>query len=92
MLSGVYKALGDDTRRQILDILRTEGDLTAGDIADHFAISAPSVSHHLSILKQAGLVADTRRGQHIIYRLNTTVFQELLAWVRTFTKSEEDPV
>ncbi|HTG72051.1 MAG TPA: autorepressor SdpR family transcription factor, partial [Candidatus Udaeobacter sp.] len=59
-----FKALSDPTRRKILDLLR-ERDLTAGEIADHFQMTKPSISHHLSLLKQAGLVWDERQGQHI---------------------------
>lgn len=75
-----FKALADGNRRRILALLK-EGDRTAGEIADHFDISKPSLSHHLSILKQAGLVIDERRGQNIIYSLNTTVFQEVTRWL-----------
>ena len=79
-LQEVFRALADPTRRQILKHLQ-DGDLTAGEISTHFVMSKPSLSHHLGVLKQAGLVADTRRGQNIVYSLNTTVFQEVLAWI-----------
>ncbi|MDI3280387.1 MAG: autorepressor SdpR family transcription factor [Bacillota bacterium] len=79
-LSLVFKALADPTRRRILQLLR-EGDLTAGEIAEHFAITKPSISHHLSLLKQAGLVSAERRGQNLYYALETTVFQEAMAWL-----------
>ena len=79
-LSLVFKCLSDPTRREILRLLRRR-DLTAGEIAEHFPISKPSVSHHLGMLKQANLVLDERRGQNIVYSLNTTVFQEALAWL-----------
>ncbi len=75
----VFKALSDATRREILQLLR-EGDLTAGEIAEQFDITRPSVSHHLNVLKQANLVQDVREGQNIYYSLNTTVFQELIGW------------
>lgn len=78
-----FKALADPTRRRILQLLN-EGDLTAGEIAEHFDMTKPSVSHHLAILKQAGLVTDERQGQNILYRLNLTVFQELLKWFYDF--------
>lgn len=78
-----FKALADPTRRRILQLLN-EGDLTAGEIAEHFEMTKPSVSHHLAILKQAGLVTDERQGQNILYRLNLTVFQELLKWFYDF--------
>ena len=79
-MSDAYKALADPTRREILALLR-ESDLTAGAIAERFTISKPSISHHLSALKAAGLVEATRRGQEIVYSLNTTVFQDVLAFV-----------
>lgn len=74
-----FKALADPTRRHILELL-AQGDLTAGEIAAHFDMAKPSVSHHLNILKNAGLVADERRGQNIVYSINLTVFQELVKW------------
>lgn len=80
-MSDVFKALGDPNRRRILEMLSEEGDLSAGDIASRFEISGPSVSHHLSILKKAGLVLDTRQGQTIMYSINTTVFQEGIKWL-----------
>lgn len=57
-----------------------DGDLTAGEIAEQFPISKPSISHHLNVLKQARLVQDVRQGQNIVYSLNTTVFQEVVGW------------
>lgn len=76
-LTQTLQAMADPTRRAILQMLNA-GDLTAGEIAARFAISAPSVSHHLSVLKAADLVASQRSGQKIIYRLNTTVVHEVL--------------
>ncbi|RDI41404.1 autorepressor SdpR family transcription factor [Falsibacillus pallidus] len=89
-MNSPFKALSDPTRRKILHLLKSK-DLTAGEIADHFQISKPSISHHLSLLKQSGLVLDERHGQHIIYSLNSTVFQELMAWFMDFLpeKGEE---
>ncbi len=76
----VYKALADPTRRDILNLLKSK-DLTAGEIADHFRISKPSISHHLNLLKQAELVQAEKQGQYIYYSINTTVLQEVLSWV-----------
>ena len=73
-----YKALADPTRRQILELLR-DGDRAAGEIAAEFPIAWASVSHHLSVLKDAGLIVGSRNGQSIVYSLNTTVFQDLVA-------------
>lgn len=77
-LSDVFKALADPTRRQILDRLK-EGPLTAGEIAEGFAISKPSVSHHLALLKGAGLIESEKNGQFLIYSLNLSVFEEVAA-------------
>jgi len=78
-----FKALSDNTRRQILRYLR-EGDMSAGEIAEKFNMSKPSISHHLTILKQADLVSDRRQGQNIIYSLNTSVFEELVGVLMEF--------
>ncbi len=87
--NNAFKALSDPTRRKILQLLK-EKDLTAGEIADSFNISKPSISHHLNLLKQANLVMDERQGQNIYYSLNTTVFQEMLSFFLNFIKKEED--
>ena len=80
-----FKALSDPTRREILEMLK-KGDLTAGEIADAFRISKPSISHHLDILKQAGLVTSSREGQFISYSLATTEVDEIIKWLFTFSK------
>ena len=72
-----FKALADPTRRRILELL-AQNELTAGEIAAQFDMTKPSVSHHLAILKSAGLVQDERRGQNLVYNVNMTVFQELM--------------
>jgi DNA-binding transcriptional ArsR family regulator len=79
----LFKALNDQTRREILTLLK-EGDKTAGEIADHFNISKPSISHHLDLLKQAGLVEAEKQGQFISYSLNTTVVDEIAQWFIQF--------
>ncbi|AYQ34159.1 MULTISPECIES: autorepressor SdpR family transcription factor [Runella] len=81
-MNTLFRALNDPTRRQILEILR-EGDLTAGEIAERFDMTKPSISHHLDLLKQAELVSADKRGQFIYYTLNTTVLDELLSWIFT---------
>lgn len=83
----LFKALNDATRREILEILK-EKDLNAGEIADHFNISKPSISHHLDLLKQAGLVEAVKDGQFISYSLNTTVMDEMLKWMLQFKKTK----
>ena len=79
-LQRTFKALSDLTRQEILNLLK-EGPLTAGEIARHFQVSGATISHHLSILKEAGLVLDDRRGKYIYYERNMSVVDELLGWV-----------
>lgn len=79
-LSSAFKALSDPVRRKILYMLR-EKDMTAGEIAEKFDVSWPTISHHLSVLKQAGMILDERRGQNIYYSLNTSVFEEIVAFL-----------
>ena len=79
-MNNLFQALSDPTRRAILDMLRKK-DLTAGEIADAFNISKPSISHHLDILKRANLVASEKEGQFITYSLNTTELDELIKWI-----------
>jgi ArsR family transcriptional regulator len=76
----VFKALADPTRRAILRMLR-DGEKTAGELAAPFDISAPSMSHHFNVLKQADLIYARREGQQLFYALNTTLFQDVLAQV-----------
>ena len=84
-----FKALADPTRRRILELLRA-GDMTAGELAEHFDISKPSLSHRLATLRNAGLVTDERHGQNIVYSLNTTVMQDLVGWSMGFADDPED--
>ncbi len=79
-MNALFKALNDPIRREILELLK-EKDLTAGEIADQFNISKPSISHHLDLLRQAGLVSSAKDGQFIYYSLNTTVMDEILKWI-----------
>ncbi|WP_142783929.1 autorepressor SdpR family transcription factor [Changchengzhania lutea] len=81
----VFKALNDDTRRQILELLKAK-DMNAGEIADAFNISKPSISHHLDILKRADLVSSEKQGQFITYSLNTTILEDVLQWIITLKK------
>ncbi|WNS80178.1 autorepressor SdpR family transcription factor [Domibacillus sp. DTU_2020_1001157_1_SI_ALB_TIR_016] len=85
----VFKALSDPTRRSIIELLKKQ-DMTAGDIAEHFQMTKPSISHHLHTLQNAGLVLSERKGQHIIYSLNTTVFQDIVAWMLTVSGKEKE--
>lgn len=77
--NNAFKALADPTRRQILALLRRH-ELTAGDLATHFDMSKPSMSHHFAVLKEADLITSRREGQQIWYALNTSVLEELMAW------------
>lgn len=82
-MNSVFKALNDATRREILKLLQKQ-DLSAGEIVEQFNLSWPSVSHHLDILKQAGLVTSKKEGQYVYYSLNTTVVDEILKWLLQF--------
>jgi ArsR family transcriptional regulator, repressor of sdpIR and other operons len=76
----LFKALSDPTRRKILRLL-SQGEKTAGELADEFDMSKPSISHHFAVLKNAELISGRREGQQIWYSLNTTVAQDAIAWV-----------
>src|SRR5262247_3328592 len=88
--NAVFRALADETRRRILEFLRT-GPRTSGEIADQFQTSWPTVSRHLAVLRAAGLVVTERKGQAIYYELNTSVFQDviqhLVGWMRPFEQA-----
>jgi ArsR family transcriptional regulator, arsenate/arsenite/antimonite-responsive transcriptional repressor len=87
-MNKLIKALNDPTRRQIIELLAKD-DLSAGDIADNFDMSKPSISHHLDLLRQAGLVESVKKGQFIYYSINTTVFDELVKWMLKFRKTKK---
>jgi ArsR family transcriptional regulator, arsenate/arsenite/antimonite-responsive transcriptional repressor len=87
-LNLLFKALNDPTRRAILEFLRNK-DMTAGEIADKFQISWPSVSHHLELLKRAGLVIAIKEGQFVYYSINTTVMDEILKWLMQFKSKKK---
>ena len=88
-MQDVFRALADDTRRRILQALRS-GPKTSGELADLFSSSWPTISRHLAVLRQAQLVVSQRRGQEVVYELNTTVFedfiQHLLGWMEPGSK------
>ena len=81
------RALADPTRREILNLLK-KGRLSAGEIVEHFSVSAAAVSRHLSVLKEADLITDTREGKYIFYQLNASVLEEILLWLAEL-KGEE---
>lgn len=87
-LQKTMKALSDPIRREILNLLKS-GRMSAGDIASHFDITDAAISRHLSVLKEANLIRDTREGKFIFYDLNASVLEELLLWVSDL-KGESD--
>ena len=80
-LQNTLRALADPIRREILNLLKA-GRLSAGEIADHFPVTGASISRHLSVLKEADLIRDTREGKFIYYDLNASVLEEILLWVQ----------
>jgi ArsR family transcriptional regulator, arsenate/arsenite/antimonite-responsive transcriptional repressor len=84
-----FKALSDPTRREILGLLR-KGERTAGDLAERFDMTKPSMSHHFAVLKEADLITSRRDGQQIWYGLNTTVVQDLMAWAMNLLRGGEE--
>jgi len=86
-MQNTMKALADPIRREILELLKA-GRLSAGEIGEHFPVSGAAVSKHLSVLKEADLIRDTREGKFIYYELNTSVLEEILLWL-TALKGEE---
>lgn len=84
-----FKALSDPTRREILNLLK-KGSMTAGEIVGRFDTTGATISHHLNILRQAGLIEDHKAGKYIYYELNTTVFQEVLSWLQTLMEEDNN--
>ena len=80
-LQTTLRALSDPIRREILNLLKS-GRLSAGEITEHFDVTAASISRHLSVLKEADLIRDTRQGKFIYYEINTSVLEETLLWIR----------
>ena len=80
-LQHTLKALSDPIRREILNLLKAKR-MSAGEICEHFAITDAAISRHLSVLKEADLVRDTREGKFIFYELNASVLEEILLWVK----------
>ncbi len=79
-LQQTLRALADPIRRDILNLLKN-GRMSAGDITDHFSVTAASISRHLSVLKEADLIRDTREGKYIYYELNASVLEEIMLWI-----------
>lgn len=79
-LQQTLKALADPIRREILNLLK-DGRMSAGEITDHFSVTAASISRHLSVLREADLIRDTREGKFIFYELNASVLEDILLWI-----------
>ena len=88
-LAETFKALSDPVRREILMMLR-DGKKTAGEIAAHFQMTGATVSYHLSQLKNAELILEERQKNFIYYRLNTSVFEEMMLWIAQFSDRKEE--
>lgn len=86
-MNSLFKALDDVTRRQILELLK-DGDKTAGEIADKFNMTKPSISYHLDLLRQGDLVVSIKKGQYVYYLLNTSVLDDVVRWFFQLTKSK----
>jgi ArsR family transcriptional regulator len=89
-MNDAFKALADPTRRGILRLLRG-GERTAGELAEQFDMTKPSMSHHFAVLKQADLIASRRQGQQIVYFLNTTAVEDLLALIWGLLADRDGP-
>jgi DNA-binding transcriptional ArsR family regulator len=87
-LNLLFKAFNDPTRRAILELLKNK-DLTAGEIAEQFDMSFPSISHHLEILKRSGLLVSVKEGQFVYYSINTTVMDDMLKWLLQLNKKKK---
>ena len=89
MLQNTIKALSDPTRRKILELLK-KGPMSAGDLGKEFDMTGATMSHHLSILKKAGLVHDEKKGTFIYYEINTSVMEDLLSWIVSFMEAKDE--
>lgn len=88
-LQQTLKALADPIRREILNLLKKER-LSAGEITEHFQVTAASISRHLSVLKEADLIRDTREGKFIFYELNASVLEEIMLWITDLKGGSQD--
>ena len=90
-IQNTMRALSDPIRREILSMLK-KGRMSAGEITDHFSVTAAAISRHLSVLREADLIRDTREGKFIYYELNTSVLEEILLWVKDLKGEEENEI
>ena len=84
MFSDTFKALSDPVRLEILNMLKKNGSMNAGEIADNFDLSKATISHHLKILKEQDLIYEEKEKNFIYYELNTSVFEDILTWIVKF--------
>ena len=89
MLQDTLKALSDPTRRKILELLK-KGPLSAGQIGENFEMTGATLSHHLSILKKAGLVDDSKKGTFVYYEINTSVMEDIMTWISSLLEDNKD--
>jgi DNA-binding transcriptional ArsR family regulator len=91
-MSNVFRALADPTRRQVLQLLQAR-PMTAGELAEHFDVTKPTMSAHFAVLREAGLIEAEKHGRTVLYRLRMSVLEEaLLSFARTFGMVSSDPV
>ena len=90
-IQNTMRALSDPIRREILSMLK-KGRMSAGEITDRFSVTAAAISRHLSVLKEADLIRDTREGKFIFYELNTSVLEEILLWVKDLKGDNENEI
>ena len=88
-IQNTMRALSDPVRREILGMLK-KGRMSAGEITEHFSITAAAISRHLSVLREADLIRDTREGKFIYYEINTSVLEEVLLWVSAVRGDKND--
>ena len=88
-IQNTLKALADPIRREILNLLK-DGKMSAGEIVEKFPVTGASISRHLSLLKEADLIRDTREGKYIFYELNTSVLEEIMLWITDLKGDSED--
>lgn len=88
-IQNTFKALSDPTRREIANLLK-RGSMTAGEIGERFSMTGATISHHLSVLKAAGLISDEKKGKYIYYELNMSMIDELMGWALNFKGADPD--
>ena len=90
MFSDTFKALSDPVRLEILNMLKKNGRMNAGEIADNFDLSKATISHHLKILKEQDLIYEEKEKNFIYYKLNTSVFEDILTWIVKFRGEDNE--